>query len=312
MVFGSRSSQENNKLAKKNNLWTIKHYQMQKLHTQEDRCIKLFCSWDFNFAGMLEQRTDRLILNQSNNISYTWSTFIKNEKGPNMQTEYKSKHHASSKHNVHMKREIILWCDTSYVKKKSHVLPSVWRSAAIPSCSMCCSLTIHRGTVCVCVCVCVCTHVCVCAHVCVLWKCMRVFSLEGVSPFLWPYITLTEESRLEEEEGEKKGTRRECMWSPSPPSQCDLLPSAQRKSRGPRVSWAGRGGARLSRSFAFPTLVFLGSKKGHLFLQSQSYAPNNFSCAWGGIATWNKTGSERWRAQLVQSPSDSLLLELFQ
>lgn len=53
------------------------------------------------------------------------------------------------------------------------------------------------------------------------------------------------------------------------------------------------------------TSAFLESKKKrHLFLQSQSYCPHNFSCTWGGIASWNKTDS---KVSKPNSSADSFL-----
>lgn len=159
-----------------------------------------------------------------------------------------------------------------------HVLPSVWRNVAIQVPLMQHVSSSHhsaRSSVCVCMCVC-CGSACV--QVCfLLGRCFPVL------------VTLHHSDRGEEIVGGGGGERDEA---------CEVHYSVQSvikcrhcvgRAEGLGVSWAGRGGALLSKSSPFQPLSFLGSKKRHLFLQSQSYGAHDFSCTWGGIASWNKT-----------------------
>lgn len=56
--------------------------------------------------------------------------------------------------------------------------------------------------------------------------------------------------------------------------ECDEVPSLQRSWSFLIWSWGGL----VLQVLALPTYVFWGSKKRHLFLQSRSYGPHNFSC----------------------------------
>lgn len=113
-------------------------------------------------------------------------------------------------------------------------------------------------------------------HVC-------VFSLEGVSPFSWPYITLTGESgSYEEEEKMEKGDEAKAWVHVKSITALRVWLSAvtaeEEQKAWSFLSWTW--GAKLSKSFAFLASVFLGSKKRHLFLLSQSYSPHHFSSTW--------------------------------